>query len=209
MSKNEPNELNIKLILIGDSNVGKTTLLYKYIDNENKEDITPTVGLENKVKTTEIKGIKTKIQIWDTAGQEKFNSLTKNTFTNTDGILIVFDLTNKKSFNNIKNWIEDVKYKSDPKIKKIIVGNKSDLKDKRKVSKEDIKSITEKYKYIEVSALNGNNVEKAFDNLIKAIVGKRGEDELIADFGMDDQILSLSGSTINNLNKEKKKKCCK
>ena len=118
MSKNEPNELNIKLILIGDSNVGKTTLLYKYIDNENKEDITPTVGLENKVKTTEIKGIKTKIQIWDTAGQEKFNSLTKNTFTNTDGILIVFDLTNKKSFNNIKNWIEDVKYKSDPKIKK-------------------------------------------------------------------------------------------
>ena len=209
MSKNEPNELNIKLILIGDSNVGKTTLLYKYIDNENKEDITPTVGLENKVKTTEIKGIKTKIQIWDTAGQEKFNSLTKNTFTNTDGILIVFDLTNKSSFNNIKNWIEDVKYKSDPKIKKIIVGNKSDLKDKRKVSKEDIKSITEKYKYIEVSALNGNNVEKAFDNLIKAIVGKRGEDELIADFGMDDQILSLSGSTINNLNKEKKKKCCK
>ena len=209
MSKNEPNELNIKLILIGDSNVGKTTLLYKYIDNENKEDITPTVGLENKVKTTEIKGIKTKIQIWDTAGQEKFNSLTKNTFTNTDGILIVFDLTNKSSFNNIKNWIEDVKYKSDPKIKKIIVGNKSDLKDKRKVSKEDIKSITEKYKYIEVSALNGNNVEKAFDNLIKAIVDKRGEDELIADFGMDDQILSLSGSTINNLNKEKKKKCCK
>ena len=209
MSKNEPNELNIKLILIGDSNVGKTTLLYKYIDNENKEDITPTVGLENKVKTTEIKGIKTKIQIWDTAGQEKFNSLTKNTFTNTDGILIVFDLTNKSSFNNIKNWIEDVKYKSDPKMKKIIVGNKSDLKDKRKVSKEDIKSITEKYKYIEVSALNGNNVEKAFDNLIKAIVGKRGEDELIADFGMDDQILSLSGSTINNLNKEKKKKCCK
>ena len=209
MSKNEPSELNIKLILIGDSNVGKTTLLYKYIDNENKEDITPTVGLENKVKTTEIKGIKTKIQIWDTAGQEKFNSLTKNTFTNTDGILIVFDLTNKSSFNNIKNWIEDVKYKSDPKIKKIIVGNKSDLKDKRKVSKEDIKSITEKYKYIEVSALNGNNVEKAFDNLIKAIVGKRGEDELIADFGMDDQILSLSGSTINNLNKEKKKKCCK
>ena len=209
MSSNDSKELNIKLILIGDSNVGKTTLLYKYIDNENKEDITPTVGLENKVKTTEIKGIKTKIQIWDTAGQEKFNSLTKNTFTNTDGILIVFDLTNKKSFNNIKNWIEDVKYKSDPKIKKIIVGNKSDLKDKRKVSKEDIKSITEKYKYIEVSALNGNNVEKAFDNLIKAIVGKRGEDELIADFGMDDQILSLSGSTINNLNKEKKKKCCK
>ena len=209
MSTNETNELNLKLVLIGDSNVGKTTLLYKYIDNENKEDIIPTLGLENKVKTIRIKGINTKIQIWDTAGQEKFNSLTKNIFTNTDGILIIFDLTNKTSFTHIKNWIEDVKDQSKKSIKKIIVGNKSDLKDKRKVTKEDIKSITEKYKYIEVSALNGNNVENAFDTLIKAIVGKRTDEELIADFGMGDQLLSLSGSTINNLNKEKKKKCCK
>ena len=209
MSKNEANELNLKLILIGDSNVGKTTLLYKYIDDEIKDDITPTVGLENKVKTIQIKGINAKIQIWDTAGQEKFNSLTKNFFTNTDGILIIFDLTNKTSFTNIKNWIEDVKDKQGHKIKKIIVGNKADLKDKRKVTKEDIKSKTEKYKYIEVSAVNGNNVEKAFDTLIKAIVGKRTDEELIADFGMDEQILSLSGSTINNVNKEKKKKCCK
>ena len=209
MSTNETNELNLKLVLIGDSNVGKTTLLYKYIDNENKEDIIPTLGLENKVKTIRIKGINTKIQIWDTAGQEKFNSLTKNIFTNTDGILIIFDLTNKTSFTHIKNWIEDVKDQSKKSIKKIIVGNKSDLKDKRKVTKEDIKSITEKYKYIEVSALNGNNVENAFDTLIKAIVGKRTDEELIADFGMGDQLLSLSGSTINNLKKEKKKKCCK
>ena len=209
MSTNETNELNFKLIVIGDSNVGKTTLISKYIDNEIKDDISPTVGLENKVKTTQINGIKTKIQIWDTAGQEKFNSLTKNVFTNTDGILIMFDLTNKTSFTNIKYWIEDLKDKTGHKIKKIIVGNKSDLVDKRKVTNEDIKSITDKYKYIEVSALNGNNVENAFNTLIKSIVGKRTVEELIADFGMNDQLLSLSGSTINNLNKENKKKCCK
>ena len=204
MSTNETKDLNIKLILIGDSNVGKTTLLSKYINNENIEDITPTVGLENKVKTTEIKGIKTKIQIWDTAGQEKFNSLTQNFFKNTDGILIVFDLTNQESFDNIQKWIA----KSDNKIKKIIVGNKSDLVDQRKVTKEDIKLIIKKYNYVEVSALNGTDVGKAFDTLIQSIVEKRTDEELFADFGINDPMLSLSGSTINNVNGEPKKKCC-
>ena len=204
MSTKEAKELNIKIILIGDSNVGKTTLLYKYINNENTEDITPTVGLENKVKTTEINGIKTKIQIWDTAGQEKFNSLTQNFFKNTDGILIVFDLTNKESFTNIQKWID----KSDNKIKKIIVGNKADLVEDRKITKEEIKLISKKYNYVEVSALNGTDVGKAFDTLIQSIVETRTDEELFADFGMNDPLLNLSGSAINNTNVEKKKKCC-
>ena len=204
MSTKEAKELNIKIILIGDSNVGKTTLLYKYINNENTEDITPTVGLENKVKTIEINGIKTKIQIWDTAGQEKFNSLTQNFFKNTDGILIVFDLTNKESFTNIQKWVD----KSDNKIKKIIVGNKADLVEDRKITKEEIKLISKKYNYFEVSALNGTDVGKAFDTLIQSIVETRTDEELFADFGMNDPLLNLSGSAINNTNVEKKKKCC-
>ena len=204
MSTKETKGLNLKIVLIGDSNVGKTTLLYKYLNDENTEDIIPTLGLENKVKTTQIKGIKTKIQLWDTVGQEKFNSLTQNIFTNTDGILIIFDLTNKESFNNIQKWIS----KSDNKIKIIIVGNKSDLVDNRTVTKEEIKLITKKYKYVEVSALNGTGVDKAFDTLIQAIVEKKTDEELFADFGMNDPMLSLSGSTINNIIGKPKKKCC-
>ena len=204
MSTKETKDLNIKIVLIGDSNVGKTTLLYKYLNDENTEDIIPTLGLENKVKTTQIKGIKTKIQLWDTVGQEKFNSLTQNIFTNTDGILIIFDLTNKESFNNIQKWIS----KSDNKIKIIIVGNKSDLVDNRTVTKEEIKLITKKYKYLEFSYLNGTGVDKAFDTLIQAIVEKKTDEELFADFGMNDPMLSLSGSTINNIIGKPKKKCC-
>ena len=207
---NETKELNIKLILIGDSDVGKTTLLYKYI-NESIDDISPTVGLENKSKTIEIKGFTTKIKLWDTAGQEKFNYLTQQFFKNTEGVLIVFDLTNKNSFNHIKKWIDGVGKNSDRKIKRIIVGNKCDLKDSIQVTKEDINReiIQKKLKYIEVSAMDGTNVDKAFDILINSIVGKRNNEELIADFGMNDQILSLSGSTLNNLTGEKQKKCCK
>ena len=204
MSTKETIGLNLKIVLIGDSNVGKTTLLYKYLNDENTEDITPTLGLENKVKTSLIKGIKTKIQLWDTVGQEKFNSLTQNIFQNTDGILIIFDLTNKESFTNIQKWIS----KSDKNIKTIIVGNKSDLIDNRQVTKEDIKLITQKYNYVEVSALNGTNVDKAFDTLLQAIVGKKTDEELFADFGIHDPMLSLSGSIINNINGKPKKKCC-
>ena len=204
MSTKETKGLNLKIVLIGDSNVGKTTLLYKYLNDENTEDITPTLGLDNKVKTSQIKGIKTKIQLWDTVGQEKFNSLTQNIFQNTDGILIIFDLTNKESFTNIQKWIS----KSDKNIKTLIVGNKSDLVDNRQVTKEEIKLITQKYNYVEVSALNGINVDKAFNTLLQAIVGKKTDEELFADFGINDPMLSLSGSTINNINGKPKKKCC-
>ena len=211
MSSNDSKELNIKLILIGDSNVGKTTLLYKYINIENTEEICQTVGLENKVKTIQINGLQAKIQIWDTAGQEKYNSLTNQFFQNTDGILLLFDLTNKKTFDNIKKWIKEIKENSDRKIKKIIVGNKCDKKDSIKVTSNDIMNLIEpkKLKYIEASALDGTNVDKAFDILIRSIVGQRTNEELIADFGINDQLMSLSGSTLNNnINQEKKKKCC-
>ena len=101
-------EINIKLILVGDSEVGKSTILLNYTENYFCEEIVATIGLENKVKTINIHGLKAKLQIWDTAGQEKFSSLTKGFFRNTDGILLVFDLTNNKSFNNIKKWINEV-----------------------------------------------------------------------------------------------------
>lgn len=207
---NESKELNIKLIVLGDSNVGKTSLIHSYIYNTCLEDATPTVGLENKVKTIDLRGFKTKVQIWDTAGQEKFNSLTQQFFRNTDGIILVFDLTNKNSFNHIKDWIDKVKDKSDKRIKKIIVGNKSDIKDQIKVTQNDIDGLIKpkNMRYVETSAHNNENVEEVFDKLINSIVGKKTNEELIADHGITDQILSLSGSTLNNIPGENKKKCC-
>ena len=203
-------EINIKLILVGDSEVGKSTILLNYTENYFCEEMVATIGLENKVKTINIRGLKAKLQIWDTAGQEKFSSLTKGFFRNTDGILLVFDLTNNKSFNNIKKWINEVENNSDNKTKKILVGNKVDMKDNIQVSKNDIDNLCKKkkIKYIEVSGKNNTNVNEAFETLVNLIIDKKSNEELIADYGITDQTLSLSSSAINNLTRENKKKCC-
>ena len=203
-------EINIKLILVGDSEVGKSTILLNYTENYFCEEMVATIGLENKVKTIDIRGLKAKLQIWDTAGQEKFSSLTKGLFRNTDGILLVFDLTNNISFNNIKKWIIEVENNSDHKTKKILVGNKVDMKDNIQVSKNDIDNLCKKkkIKYIEVSGKNNTNVKEAFDTLVNLIIDKKSNDELIADYGITDQNLSISCSAINNTTAENKKKCC-
>ena len=203
-------EINIKLILVGDSEVGKSTILLNYTENYFCEEMVATIGLENKVKTINIRGLKAKLQIWDTAGQEKFSSLTKGFFRNTDGILLVFDLTNNKSFNNIKKWINEVENNSDHKTKKILVGNKVDMKDNIQVSQNDIDNLCKKkkIKYIEVSGKNNTNVSEAFETLVNLIIDKKSNEELIADYGITDQTLSLSSSAINNITGEKKKKCC-
>ena len=205
-------ELNLKIILIGDSFVGKTTIINTYTENNFNDELCPTIGLENKVKIIDIRGFKAKIQIWDTAGQEKFNSLTQQFFRNTDGILLIFDLTNKSSFNNIKKWLSEVKTYTDHSIKKLLIGNKADMKDKIKVNKNDIDNFCKEknnIKYMEISAKDNLNVSNVFETLINSIIGKRTNEELIADFGISDRTLSLSGSTFINVGGEDKKRCCK
>ena len=210
MDSNNTKEINIKLTIIGDSDVGKTTLIYRYTDNNFNEEISPTVGLDNKVKKLKIQGLQAKIQIWDTAGQEKYDSLTKQLYNNTDGVILVFDLTNNTSFINIKNWIKKVGNNCDHKIKKLLVGNKADMKDGIKVSKKDIYNLCKenRLKYNDVSAKENINVEKAFETIINSIIEKKSVEELIADYGIKEQQVSLSGSGMNTMSGQTKKKCC-
>ena len=168
------------------------------------------MGLDNKVKKLKIQGLQAKIQIWDTAGQEKYDSLTKQLYNNTDGVILVFDLTNNTSFINIKNWIKKVGNNCDHKIKKLLVGNKADMKDGIKVSKKDIYNLCKenRLKYNDVSAKENINVEKAFETIINSIIEKKSVEELIADYGIKEQQVSLSGSGMNSMPGQTKKKCC-
>ena len=211
---NKSNEIVLKLIVVGDSRVGKTSLIYSYMHNSFPEKTTPTIGLEHEDKTINLKGLIIKIQIWDTGPLEynHFLFLSNDFLRNTDGIILVFDLANKKSFNDIKDLITQKKdILSDPRIKKIIVGNKSNIKDKVKVTINDIKCLLKpnKIKFREISAYDNENIQKVFNELINSIVGNKTNEELIAEYGNskdNKDILNLAMSNIDM--QENKKNCC-
>ena len=143
MAQNRP----LKILIIGDSNVGKTSILLQYTSNFFQETHIATIGVEFKLKEIMLDNIEYKLNIWDTAGQERFKAITKSFFKAADGIVFVYDVTNKPSFENIKNWIKDAESKAND-FKIIIVGNKIDLNDSREVSFEEGKNFAKKKKIV-------------------------------------------------------------
>ena len=170
--ENKEHDLLFKLILIGDSCVGKSNILLKYLKNQFNENSKTTIGVEFGTKNIIINNKRIKIQIWDTAGQERYRSITSAYYKGAKGALIVYDITRKNTFDNIDKWITDLKLNGDKNICIIILGNKSDLIDKREINKNDGIKKAEMYKtaFLETSALNGDNISKAFDELIEQIV---------------------------------------
>jgi len=167
-------DLIFKIVIIGDSGVGKTNLIGRYLKNEYKEDSKATVGVEFGEKKYEINGLKIKAQIWDTAGQERYRAITSMYYKGAKGGLIVFDLSSKSTFQNVEKWFNEIKKTADPTINLILIGNKSDLKDKRQISTEEGENKAKEMNvaYLETSALNADNVDKAFDLLIQEITKK-------------------------------------
>ncbi|KAJ3449760.1 ras and ef-hand domain-containing protein [Anaeramoeba flamelloides] len=156
--------LTLKLLLIGDGEVGKSSILCRYCDRKFYERLAATVGIEYKLSSTTIQGKRTKLQIWDTAGQERFRAITGNYYRNTDGVIIVFDITKDESFERLTDWVNEIKINVPEHIPGIIVGNKLDLENERAISKTQARKLADSldYSYIEVSALDGTNIDKAF-----------------------------------------------
>ena len=202
----ESYDLLFKLILIGDSCVGKSNILLKYLKNEFDPNSRATVGVEFGTKNIIINNKKIKIQIWDTAGQERYRSITSAYYKGAKGALIVYDITRKCTFDNIDKWISDLKLNGDKNICIVILGNKSDLDDKREVSKDDGIKKSEMYKtaFLETSALNGDNIGKAFDEIIEQIIQNNKS------FFEDSNKKEMDkGVNLNETNKDNdKKKCC-
>ena len=154
----------LKYIIIGDSSVGKSNLLLRYAHDKFNEDYQATIGVEFGAKNVEINNKTFRIQIWDTAGQENFRSITRAYYKNSVCAIIVYDITNKESFNNIQNWIEDCKNQCPKTIFFVLVGNKNDLENERKVSFDEGKKFADSNDilFFESSAKTGNNVEDIF-----------------------------------------------
>ena len=188
-----------KILLLGDSAVGKSCLLLRYCDEKFQDLHLATIGLDFRLKTIYLENNKkVKVQIWDPAGQDRFLAITKNYYRGANGILLVFDITNLSSFEHIKNWIEQIKEEAPEKIIIYLVGNKIDCLNNRLISTEEGKKLAKEFglKYYETSAKNNENVNSTFLDLIKEI------NSLYSDLENENY-----GTTINT-NKKGKKKCC-
>lgn len=153
-----------KLLLIGDSGVGKSCLLLRFADDTYTESYISTIGVDFKIRTIELESKTIKLQIWDTAGQERFRTITSSYYRGAHGIIVVYDTTDLESFNNVKQWLHEIDRYASENVNKLLVGNKSDLTSKRAVSFDQAKEFADSLgiEFVETSAKNATNVEKAF-----------------------------------------------
>nr|XP_016498984.1 PREDICTED: ras-related protein RABA5a-like [Nicotiana tabacum]XP_016498985.1 PREDICTED: ras-related protein RABA5a-like [Nicotiana tabacum]XP_016498986.1 PREDICTED: ras-related protein RABA5a-like [Nicotiana tabacum]XP_016498987.1 PREDICTED: ras-related protein RABA5a-like [Nicotiana tabacum] len=160
-----------KIVLIGDSAVGKSNLLARFARDEFYPNSKSTIGVEFQTQKLDINGKEVKAQIWDTAGQERFRAVTSAYYRGAVGALLVYDISRRQTFDNISRWLNELQTHSDMNVVTILVGNKSDLKDAREVTTAEGKSLAEAQGlfFIETSALDSSNVAVAFQTVVKEI----------------------------------------
>ncbi len=167
----EKEKIQIKILIIGETGVGKTNFIYRYIENKFSSTSLSSVGFGSNVKIREIGGKKIIIQLWDSAGQSLYTSITKNLFNRVQGIIILYDITNINSFLKVENWIKIIEQENKKLIYEI-AGNKSDLEDLRNVDKNEGKNLGNKYRvnFYEVSAKKNINIVECVNDLVKKIL---------------------------------------
>ncbi|KAF9483836.1 GTP-binding protein ypt1 [Pholiota conissans] len=165
-----------KLLLIGDSGVGKSCLLLRFADDTYTESYISTIGVDFKIRTIELEGKTVKLQIWDTAGQERFRTITSSYYRGAHGIIVVYDVTDNDTFTNVKQWLQEIDRYASEGVNKLLVGNKSDLTSKKVVEYSVAKEFADQLNipFLETSAKNATNVEQAFLTMAKQIKDRMG-----------------------------------
>ena len=165
-------DYSAKLLLIGNSGVGKTCILQRFQRDEFRASQIPTIAIDFSTKAVEVRGRRLKMQIWDTAGQEKYNTLTTTFFKSTHAILLCFAIDDRASFDALNNWMAQVAANAPKNVLLVLVGNKADLQQKRVILQEEAEAMAHHFsvKFVEVSALSGENVEKVFKEIAAELV---------------------------------------
>jgi len=198
MSANTEADLVYKILLLGDSEVGKSCFLMRYSDNVFVDNYITTIGLDYKLKYVQLEsGEMIKVQLWDTAGQDRYRTIAKNYYKGSHGILLLYDITKLNSFENIREWIKDIREEVYEKAIIFLIGNKIDKNDERVISTEQGEKLAKEYDlpFFEASAKSGENVDEIFKALYKRI------SEVYID------IQKEKGEKLKTGNK-KRKKCC-
>ena len=168
-------EFLFKILLLGDSGVGKSCIILRYIENTFSQNLMNSIGVDFKLKNIEIEGKRIKLQVWDTAGQERFRTITTSYYKGAQAIVVVYDITDKESFEHVKNWMADVDKFAKEGVLRILVGNKCDLEHQRVVTKENGKDLADKYgiQFMETSAKETINVDLLFENAAKSFLSRQ------------------------------------
>ena len=197
-----------KILTIGESQVGKTSILRRYVDNKFERHHLATIGIDYQTKTLKIKDKEIKLKIWDTAGQERYRNIANHAYKGADGIILVYDITDELSFSKISDWMEQINSNlSRNEIGIILIGNKSDIKE-RAVDKIKGEEKAKEYgiEYYETSALNGNGINEAFEGLAKQIL----KNYKIKNNDVGSRTISLQSAKPEDIveTDKKKRKCC-
>ncbi|KAJ8605746.1 hypothetical protein CTAYLR_008475 [Chrysophaeum taylorii] len=168
-SSSRPFDLQIKLLMIGDSAVGKTSLLLRYANDTFSSTFITTIGIDFKIKTIDLDGKRVKLQIWDTAGQEQFRTITRSYFRGAQGIVLVYDITDRGTFNSVRSWMAQINDHADAQVNRVLIGNKADFETARQVSTEEGQRLADEYgvKFFETSAKNDVNVTECFTTIAR------------------------------------------
>ena len=191
-------DYTIKLLIVGDSSVGKSNFIYRFIENKFCQSYMTTTGIDLKTGNIDIENKKIRVQLWDTAGQEKYRAITKNLFLKVQGVLIIYDITNENSFQNLKSWVSTIKEECGH-MEMLLIGNKSDLEEQRKVKKDEAIAFAqeEKIEYMETSSKTGENIHKAIGFICEKILND-------TNFGRDYSFTLDQTAIVKN----DKKNCC-
>jgi small GTP-binding protein len=199
----------LKILTIGESGVGKTCLLLRYTEDRFVKNHLTTIGIDYKAKNIEINQKNVKLKIWDTAGQERFRNITQQYYKSADGILMVFDLTDKESFEKVKEWMKQIKdHNHNDKMVVVLVGNKCDSEN-RIVTNQEAESLAKELfttRYQETSALQNINIDNTFGYLAEQIISKKEKKESLTK-PLEEKTVNLDSAT-GDKKSQKKKNCC-
>jgi Ras-related protein Rab-1A len=188
----------VQLLLIGDSGVGKSCLLLRFADDSYTDSYISTIGVDFKIRTVELDGKVIKLQIWDTAGQERFRTITSSYYRGAHGIIVVYDVTDQDSFNNVKQWLNEIDRYASESVQKLLVGNKCDMVSKKVVEFETAKQFADSLSitFLETSAKNAQNVEQAFLTMAAQIKAKHAVAAVKTDAAKGGQPVGLTGKQV-------------
>eukprot|EP00802_Teleaulax_amphioxeia_P015718 Tamp_15814.p2 GENE.Tamp_15814~~Tamp_15814.p2 ORF type:complete len:211 (+),score=46.47 Tamp_15814:726-1358(+) len=193
----------VKLLLIGDSGVGKSCLLLRFSDDQFTTSFITTIGIDFKIRTIDEQGKRLKLQIWDTAGQERFRTITTAYYRGAMGILLVYDVTDEQSFNNIRNWMRQIQQHASENVNKVLVGNKCDMLDKKVVETSRGQALADEFgiKFYETSAKKNLNVDQAFTDIARDVMRRLQEQEALDGGGKKAATVDISSGSKSSSSK--------